>query len=54
MAGSKVSKNQRPAARGGDAQTWWQRLGLTRHRVMRPSGRTVMVWMDKDGKEVER
>ena len=49
MAGSKTArKNQHNK---GDAQTWWQRLGLTRHRVMRPSGRTVMVWMDKDGEE---
>lgn len=51
MAGKKTARKNQHSGKAADARVWWEKLGLKRVRVMRPSGRTVMVWMDSNGEE---
>lgn len=50
---SKAARKNAPTT-NEDVRTWWQKAELKRVRVLRNSRKSVMVWMDKDGNEVQR
>lgn len=49
MAGNNTARKNQGKAE--DVLTWWEKLGLTRHRLLRNGRKSVMVWLDKNGKE---